>query len=91
MRFETLRNKMLTDLNTLISQCDNTINQASIKEGDFLSLYNDINTSKIILARNLSISVHMSGIGDRSGFRDSDWAGSKGESRDLEAFRITNS
>lgn len=53
MKFEKLRNKMIADLDTLISKCDTTIAHASQKEGDFLNLYNQINGSRLQLM-NLS-------------------------------------
>lgn len=41
-KFEKLRNKMIGDLDTLISKCDQTITHATSKNGDFLSLYSQI-------------------------------------------------
>lgn len=41
-RFEKLRNKMITDLDVLVSKCDQTIASSSRKNGDFLSLYSQI-------------------------------------------------
>jgi len=38
-RFEKLRNKMIADLDALVSKCDQTITNSSRKNGDFLSLY----------------------------------------------------
>jgi len=53
MRLESLRNKMIGDLDALISKCDQTIKQSALKEGDFLNLYGQINGSRLQLM-NLS-------------------------------------
>lgn len=38
----------------------------------------------------LSITANIESIGDKGGFKGSDWAGTKGKGKRLEAFKISN-